>query len=190
MKITTAKKSSGAIDYTGPKTEIELEAASIVLDGDVTAVGAFGHTGDLDVVGAVGAKEVSSDAGSEVRLVHNQVIHTVVGGGITETLTAAIPANAWVIGVHGKIKVIVTGTTIASFLLGVTGDTDRFGNFEALTKNTVVTPAEAQAEAVGVGRYYNSATDILLTGDAGTFTDGTVTIDIYYFDLSPVDNYA
>jgi hypothetical protein len=115
-----------------------------------------------------------------------------VGGGITETLTNAIPAQAYVLGVQGKIKVTVTGTTIASFLLGVTGDTDRYGNFAALTKNTATTPADGQTEAGGyVNRYYNAATDVLLTGNAGTFDAvGVVSVIIYYIDMSPPDNFA
>lgn len=162
----------------------------LAVTGDAAVTGATVHTGDFDVVGAVGVTEASADAGSEVRLLHNQVIHTVAGGTDTETLTAAIPANAWVIGVHGKIKTTVVADTGVSFLLGVTGDTNRFGNFAALTKNTAQTPADHQAEAVGVGRFYAAATNVLLTLNAGTFTSGVVTVDIYYFDLSPVDNYA
>ena len=186
MEIDIASRK---IRYPG-NTRLDIVRGPVNIDGALSVTGAQTQTGDLDVVGAIGTKQAAADAGAELRLVHKQIIHAVVGGGITETLDDAIPANAWVMGVHGKIKVTVTGTTIASFLLGVTGDTNRFGNFEALTKNTVVTPAEAQAESVGIGRYYDAATDILLTGDAGTFTAGEVTIDIYYADLSPVDNYA
>jgi len=198
MKIDISKRQ---IRYQDP-TKLEIIdgpveiAGNVTITGDLTVVGdevttgTETQTGDLDVIGAVGAREASADAGSEVRLVHNQVIHTIVGGGLTETLTAAIPANAWVMGVHAKIKVDVVADTGVSFLLGVTGDTNRFGNFAALTKNTAQTPANHQVEAVGVGRFYAAATDVLLTLNAGTFTSGVVTVDIYYMDLSPVDNYA
>ncbi len=156
----------------------------------IAITGAQTQTGNLDVVGEVGSRQASSDAGAEMVMVHKQVIHTIVGGGLTETLTAAIPANAWVAGVNAKIKVTVVAATGVSFLIGVTGDTNRFGNFAALTKNTAQTPADHQVEAVGVGRFYAAATNILLTLNAGTFTSGVVTVDIYYFDLSPVDDYA
>ena len=160
------------------------------LTGDNTFVGDQAVTGDLDVTGAVGVTQAAANTGSETRLAYKEVEFEIVGGGITETLTGAIPANAYVLGVQAKIKVTITTTTLASFDIGVTGDTDRLGACSALTKNTASTPAAAQGEAVGLGRYYNVATDILLTGDAGTFTAGTIVVGIHYIDLSPPDNFA
>jgi hypothetical protein len=175
---------TGDLTGTGDLTR----TGNIALTGDLTGTGDITRVGDLTLTGSGGVSiaAASADTGAEMKIIHKQVLHSCVGGGITETLTAAIPANAYVLGVQGKIKVTVTGTTIASFLLGVTGDTNRFGNFAALTKNTATTPADSQAEAVGVGRYYNAATDILLTGDAGTFDAvGIVAVNIFYVDLSP-----
>jgi len=146
-------------------------------------------TGDMDIDGGVRVKQQASAAGAEMKMLHKQVEHTVAGGGLTETLTAAIPANAYVLGIHSKIKTIVVMATGVTFLVGVTGDTNRYGNHAALTVNDVVTPAEMQAEGVGVGRYYNAAANVLLTANAGTFTSGVVVVDIYYFDLSPSDNF-
>jgi hypothetical protein len=159
---------TGDLTGTGDLTR----TGNIALTGDLTGTGDITRVGDLTLTGSTGVSiaAVSADTGAEMKIIHKQVLHTCVGGTITETLTAAIPANAYVLGVQGKIKVDVTGTTIATFLLGVTGDTNRFGNFTALTKNTATTPADSQVEAVGVGRYYNAATDILLTGNAGFST--------------------
>jgi hypothetical protein len=183
IALTGDLTGSGAITRTGDST----------ITGDILGTGDITRVGDLTLTGSGGVSiaPASADTGVEMKVICKQVLHSCAGGGITETLTAAIPAQAYVLGVQGKIKVTVTGTTIASFLLGVTGDTNRFGNFAALTKNTATTPADAQAEAVGVARYYNAATDILLTGDAGTFDAvGVVSVIIYYVDLSPPDNFA
>ena len=146
-------------------------------------------TGDMDVDGGVRVKQQASAAGAEMRMLHKQVEHTVAGGGITETLTAAIPANALVLGVHAKIKTTVVMATGVSFLIGVTGDTNRFGNFATLLANVAQDPSDHQVEAVGIGRFYAAAANVLLTGNAGTFTSGVVVVDIYYFDLSPSDNF-
>lgn len=146
-------------------------------------------TGDMDVDGGIRVKQQASAAGAEMRMLHKQVEHTVAGGGLTETLTAAIPANALVLGVHSKIKTVVVMATGVSFLVGVTGDTNRFGNHATLLQNVAQDPSDHQVEAVGVGRFYAAATNILLTANAGTFTSGVVVVDIYYFDLSPSDDF-
>ena len=183
-KATTIE--SGALTLTSGA--LAMTSGNLTLTSGNAAI-----TGSLTVTGDTGINitPASADTGVESVLKVKQILFDCVGGGITETLTAAIPAHAFVLGVQGKIKVLVTGTTIATFLLGVTGDTNRFGNFAALTKNTAVTPADVQAEAAAGGRYYAAATDILLTGNAGTFDAvGTVAVVITYIDMSPPTNYA
>lgn len=172
-------------DITATAGDITATAGDLVATaGDLTL-----SAGDANVTGTVNVTEAAADAGAGLTIAHNQVIHTVAGGGITETLTAAIPANSLVLGVHGKIKTTVVADTGVSFLLGVTGDTNRFGNFAALTQNTAQDPSDHQAEAIGIGRFYAAATDVLLTLNAGTFTSGVVTVDIYYITLSPTTDY-
>ena len=174
---------TGAITRTGDST----------ITGDVLGTGDITRTGDLTLLGSTGASiaPVSADTGVEMKIICKQVLHTIAGGGITETLTTAIPANSYVFGVQSKIKVTITMTTGVSFLIGVTGDTNRFGDHTALTKNDEQNPGDHQVEAIGLGHYYNTATDILLTGNAGTFDAvGVINVCIYYIDLSPPDNFA
>ena len=79
--------------------------------------------------------------------------------------------------------------TGVSFLFGITGDTNRFGNFATLLQNVSQDPSDHEAEAIGVGRFYAAATDILLTGNAGTFTSGVVTVDLFYHRLVGASDY-
>lgn len=141
------------------------------------------------VPGEVGFVQANAEQSPRGRLCHKQIVHTVVGGSITETLTDAIPAGALLMAAFGKIKTTVVMATGVSFLFGVTGDTNRFGNFATLLQNVAQDPSDNQVEAVGVGRYYAAATDILLTGNAGTFTSGAVTVDLFYFRLTESADY-
>jgi hypothetical protein len=44
-------------------------------------------------------------------------------------------------------------------------------------------------EATALGRFYAAATDILLTANAGTWTSGVVTIDLFYNRMVGASNY-
>ena len=174
---------TGALTRTGDST----------ITGDVLGTGDITRTGDVTLLGSTGVSiaPVSADTGVAMKVICKQVLHTIVGGGITETLTSAIPANSYVFGVQSKIKTTITMTTGVSFLIGVTGDTNRFGDHTALTQNDVQTPGDHEIEAHGLGRYYNTATNILLTGNAGTFDAvGLISVIIYFVDLSPPDNFS
>jgi hypothetical protein len=142
-----------------------------------------------EIPGAFGIFQRGRDPGALVSMAHKQVVHTVAGGGITETLTDAIPAGAFLVGAFGKIKTLVVMATGVSFLFGITGDTNRFGNFAAFTVNTAQDPSDHQVEATALGRFYAADTDILLTGNAGTFTSGVVTVDLFYFLLAQASDY-
>lgn len=181
--ITGDITGTGAITRTGDST----------ITGDVLGTGDITRVGNLTLTGSAGVSiaPVSADTGVEMKMICKQILHTTDSTGITETLTAAIPANSYVIGVQSKIKVTVTVTnSLASFKIGITGDTDRFGDHTALTKNDEQNPSDHEVEAHGAGRYYNAATDILLTGNTGEFAGGVVSVNVFYFDLSPPDNFA
>lgn len=140
--------------------------------------------------GAIGLQQRDAENDALMSMEHSQIVHSTDSTTITETLTDAIPAGAFVVGVFGKIKTLVVGTGgIATFLFGITGDTDRFGNFVALVQNTAQDPSDHQVEATALGRFYAAATDILLTGNIGTFTSGEVTVDIFYYLLAGASDY-
>lgn len=145
--------------------------------------------GAQGVAAEFGIQQRDADPGALGNVCHKQIVHTVVGGGITETLTAAIPAGTLLLGAFGKIKTIVVMATGVSFLFGITGDTNRFGNFATLVLNVSQDPSDHEVEAIGLGRFYAAATDILLTGNAGTFTSGVVTVDLFYHRLVGASDY-
>jgi hypothetical protein len=149
----------------------------------------FVFEGAQGVAAEFGIRQRDADPGALGNYVHKQIIHTVVGGGLTETITGAIPAGAYIFGAFGKIKTLVVMATGVSFLFGITGDTNRFGNFAALTVNTAQDPSDHQVEATALGRFYAAATDILLTANAGTWTSGVVTIDLFYNRMVGASNY-
>lgn len=192
ITATAGGLTATAGDITATAGDIVATVGDLIATaGDVTVTAGDVNTvaGDVNATGVVTVTEASADAGAGLTIGHNQVIHTTDSGTGTETLTGAIPANSFLLGVQAKIKATVSGAGMSTFLVGVTGDTNRFGDFQTLTQNTAQDPSDHQAETVGVARFYAAATDIILTADAGQFDAGTVTVDVYYITLAPVTNY-
>lgn len=115
---------------------------------------------------------------------HRVDMSTVTGTGtITATVTGAIPAGAILALVSAKVLVVLAGTGLTTWSLGVTGDTDRFAAGKAKTAGVTVTPADYAADNACFD-ISQAAVDILFTGAAGQFDTGVVRLSVFYWSLS------
>lgn len=105
-----------------------------------------------------------------------EVDHGVQPGSVS-TLVGALPANAVVYGVTGRVMTSIGGAT--GFELGVSGSTDRYGA-------GIGTAAGAWLRGLtGAPLTYYSDTDLILTATGGTFDgSGTVRIAVHYAELT------
>ncbi len=87
--------------------------------------------------------------------------------------TTNIPNRATVLAVNTRVITAITGT-VTSFGVGVSGDTSRYGNGIGTAQDST---------NVGLTYHpvsYYSDTPLVLTPDSGSFTAGTVRINVQY----------
>lgn len=116
-------------------------------------------------------------AGGAATLQRVVEIDHVIGAGAVSTTGTIIPSHAQVIGVTARVIVPVTGSGVGSWLLGVGGAPDRYGNSLGLGLNSY---------AKGMGgapMTYWADTALTLTPDAGSFTAGTVRLAVHFLEL-------
>jgi len=101
--------------------------------------------------------------------------------GATVTWTSAIPSGSMVIGVTARVTVLIEGAT--SLDVGISGgDTDLFIDGMAVALDTVGDLTDSNA-ALTSPIIYQSATSILVTGQGGSFTAGSLRLTLHYIDL-------
>lgn len=110
-----------------------------------------------------------------------------IPGVAAATLTAAsiIPAGAFVVGITGRIETTFgNGSGLTAFNIGDGVTATRWGTSIALTGDTTVSPADADAN-IAFG-HFPAANDIVLTSITGDFEAvGTMDIIVHYFELTP-----
>ena len=104
--------------------------------------------------------------------------HTTNSGTGTETITNAIPAGAMVLGVTTRIKTVLAGTSLTTWSIGLSGDTDRWGT--SLPKTDEATTDGTDFASDVQPTIYPSATNIVLTAAAGQFDSGVIRYTIHY----------
>lgn len=110
--------------------------------------------------------------------VHRTVeIDHAVGTGATSTVSAAIPADAVVYGITGRVLTAIGGAT--SFEIGVPGSTNRYGSGFG-------TGAGSWARGItGNPLAYYAATDIVLMAVGGAFVGtGTFRLAVHFAELT------
>ena len=103
--------------------------------------------------------------------------HVVTSGAIS-TVAGFIPAGVMVTGITARVIAAVTGSA-TGWSLGVAGDTARYGTGHGKGTNSTVISLDSQP------RRYDSATDLLLTGEGGTFTGGTIRFAVHLSYMIP-----
>lgn len=104
-------------------------------------------------------------------------IDHVLSAGPINTVSAAIPAHAMVIGVTGRVTTAVTGT-LTDWRLGVSGSDNRYGSGLGLTLGAWVRGLTTAPQT------YFTDTDLVLTGNGGDFASGTIRLAIHLIRLN------
>lgn len=117
-------------------------------------------------------------SGNGAAFVHRTVeIDHAVGAGATSAIAGALPADAIVYGVTGRVLTTIGGA--ATMEIGVAGSTNRYGS-------GIGTGAGAWARGItGSPLAYYGATDLLLTAAGGAFDGtGTFRVAVHFAELT------
>ena len=137
---------------------------------------------DLGEVAVFNGSDWSAGAGSVspsgAGFVHRSVEqdHTL-GSGATSVVAGALPANAIVYGITGRVLSAIGGAS--SFQIGVSGSADLYGS-------GIGVGAGSWARGItGNPLTYYSDTDIVLTADGGNFNaTGTFRLAVHFAELT------
>lgn len=144
---------------SGMRGFVRDRGAEAVHDGSEWAVGAM-------TMGASGSGMIAGIAEGEVLL-------TASG---TVVSTVVIPAHAMVIGATARVTEAITGT-LASWRLGTSDGTDRFGN--GLGKGQ----GSWARGMLGTPMTYWQAEPLILTANGGQFASGRVHVAVHWLEL-------
>ena len=103
----------------------------------------------------------------------------VIVPGTTNTTATAIPAQAQVIGVTGRVIGAVGGSGLTGWRLGVAGSDNRYGSGLGIELNSYV------AGLSGSPVTYYAATSLLLTAEGGSFGSGKIRLALHCVGIEP-----
>lgn len=120
-------------------------------------------------------------ANGELMNIQSATTTGTLSSGATITLTNLIPAGSLVMGVVARVTTEITGPT--SWLLGVSGDTNQWGDILALPAGTTVDYADITGTSPP--EFFAAATSVLITrGSASDFTAGVVRVTILFVNVT------
>lgn len=103
----------------------------------------------------------------------------VITAGTTTTTVNAIPQNAVVLGVTGRVVQAITGSGITGWQLGVAGSANRYGSGLGLAVNSYALGLTGQPQC------YYADTQLILTAEGGSFAGGMVRLAVHYATIIP-----
>jgi hypothetical protein len=104
-------------------------------------------------------------------------IDHVLSAGPTDTVAAALPVGAVVLGVTGRVTATISGT-LAGWRIGVAGSDNRYGSGLGLAQGAWLRGLTASPLS-----YYTN-TDLLLTGEGGDFAGGAIRLAVHLWRLN------
>lgn len=104
-----------------------------------------------------------------------KVIETdhVIAAGATSAVSNALPGQSVVYGVTGRVLSDITGSGLTGFSLGVSGSSNRYGSGLSLAQGSWL------RGLTGTPLTYYASEDLLLTGEGGSFTGGTIRLAVH-----------
>jgi hypothetical protein len=161
-----AVRSNGGWSYLAPKAGWrawdESRGGHLMFDGS-------GWVADAVTVSAHGAgllwKVVEFD-------------HVIISGAANST-AVAIPNQAQVVGVTGRVVGAITGAGLASWRIGVAGSDNRYGSGLGIALNSYLVGLS------GAPVTYYADTPLLLTAEGGSFGGGVVRLALHLVQLEP-----
>lgn len=103
----------------------------------------------------------------------------VVTAGPSNTTATAIPQNAQVLGVSGRVTSAVTGDPFSSWRIGVAGSDDRYGSGLGGALNSYLVGLSGSPVT------YYANTPLVLTAESGTFASGTIRLAVHLLQIEP-----
>lgn len=172
---------SAVNDWTGHEGDIALFANGgwvfipVTLGMRAYVVDQNGWAGFDGTTWQIGLQSLSAN-GAGMQILVKEIDHTIAAGA-TSALTLAIPGQAVVYGVTGRVLTDITGT-LTGYSVGVSGSTNRYGSGLSL-------PAGSWMRGLtGTPLTYYSGEDLILTGDGGDFSGGEIRLAIHYAQFS------
>lgn len=136
---------------------------------------------------ADGAGTVSHQAGTTAKTNISMVADTLTfpgGGAASQTSVGLIPDGAFVVGVSSRVVTSDTGAC-TSMDLGVTGDTDLFGNNVGIVDNDTTDNTDATASFHAMNLLpTTAAVNVIATGVGGNCADLVVDVYVHYMDTT------
>lgn len=115
-------------------------------------------------------------AGTRLRVV--EFDHAFSSGASNQT-AVAIPAQAQVIGVTGRVVTALTGAGLTGWRVGVAGSDNRYGSGLGIAVNSHLKGLS------GAPVTYYADTPLLLSAEGGSFGTGTVRLALHLVELEP-----
>jgi hypothetical protein len=102
-----------------------------------------------------------------------------VTSGATNSTAVAIPAQAQVIGVTGRVVETLEGPSLTGWRIGVSGSDNRYGSGLGVAQNSYLSGLSGSPVS------YYSDTPLLLTAEGGTFASGSIRLAVHLLQLVP-----
>lgn len=117
--------------------------------------------------------------GGYMTFASNCVTDTTDSGNITHVVPGVFPARVLPLGLTYRVNTVLAGASLGTISIGDGTDADLYGAGLAKTAGTTAGTAQLTARPT-TQAWSTSAGDITLTGSAGVFTSGEVTICGHY----------
>jgi hypothetical protein len=156
------------IDTTGTPSVVVADATAPLVIG-TSGSGGIVHSINGSSVGVLKTVKASSGALS----------------GASFTFTNLIPAGCFVYQVRCKVTTLVTGST--AFLVGVSGNTDKFAAALAVAAGSKSNSAIDGDATTVAPELFKTATGVLLTSVTSNFTAGAVDCEVVYFQPTAIE---
>lgn len=114
--------------------------------------------------------------GAGMQLLVKEIDHSV-SAGTTSSISYAVPGQAIVYGVTGRVTSDITGT-LTSYSVGVSSSTTRYGSGLSLASGSWM------RGLTGTPLTYYADEDLILTAEGGDFASGDIRLAIHYATLS------
>jgi hypothetical protein len=123
----------------------------------------------------IGVQSLSAN-GAGMQFLVREIDH-VISAGPVSSLSYAIPGQAVVYGVTGRVLTEMTGT-LTGYSVGVSGSSNRYGSGLSLAAGSWM------RGLTGTPLTYYSDDDLLLTAEGGDFATGEIRLAIHYAQFS------
>lgn len=161
----------------GKILNIDTDGQPCIMVDDATATLVQGTSGSGGIVYSIN--------GSSLGVFKTVKASSGALSGANYTFTNLIPAGCFVYQVRCKVTTAVTGST--AFLVGVSGNTDKFAAALAVALGSKSNSATDGDTTTVAPELFKTATGVLLTSVTSNFTAGAVDCEVVYFQPAAIE---